>query len=479
MSPFSPDSSAGASSPGSQGLDDPMRAAADRFPSSSRAARMDSSVAFRGAASIVGLRVASPGISLTPPSSPRGPPPDQAPHQRPKSQLDNSISLAPRPDRDRHVGVPITRFHLFSRLRPSVRRRVWRCAVEAIDPRTVAIQPTRTSAPALSRSCWEARALFNDFYRILNSSQLGRMADFTICVNYDKDLLYINRSFVRSSKIHDPTKIVTPFNYAISLYPDWLLPVKRLVLNLTDTRPVLPQVWGDPHSRRANLWVLLRQHCPELTHLGIVVGDGTVDYGVGVEQTELQMRQSSVLQETWRKLQRSLWEAKLRGDVLDVLVIKPMDATKIEPVDKGARQEIDLLPVDVTPAEMEQNTMFPLQSSSSAEAASPPPAPSQSGVLVPGSDEFALTHPVREAVSVPCVRTIAARCDLLRSPLLAETGPSRSESRQASAGLPTPRAFIDGLRAGQSVDGGWGLRRFVYSALVRLEGNIWYGEIGI
>ncbi|KAK6584839.1 hypothetical protein PZA11_003063 [Diplocarpon coronariae] len=337
MSPFSPDSSAGASSPGSQGLDDSMRAAADRFPSSSRAARMDSSVAFRGAASIVGLRVASPGISLTPPSSPRGPPPDQAPHQRPKSQLDNSISLAPQPDRDRHVGVPITRFHLFSRLRPSVRRRVWRCAVEAIDPRTVAIQPTRTSAPALSRSCWEARALFNDFYRILNSSQLGRMADFTICVNYDKDLLYINRSFVRSSKIHDPTKIVTPFNYAISLYPDWLLPVKRLVLNLTDTRPVLPQVWGDPHSRRANLWVLLRQHCPELTHLGIVVGDGTVDYGVGVEQTELQMRQSSVLQETWRKLQRSLWEAKLRGDVLDVLVIKPMDATKIEPVELDMR----------------------------------------------------------------------------------------------------------------------------------------------
>ncbi|XMA15398.1 hypothetical protein WAI453_008189 [Rhynchosporium graminicola] len=115
----------------------------------------------------------------------------------------------------------------------------------------------------------EARGVFLEKYVVLHSRQIGRTSGFAISINFEKDLLYLNRRFVRNPNC----LIVSSLNEASIIYPDWLAHVKQLGLKLTDTNPLAQGAWNlimSPGSQRPDLWKLLGEKCPQLRLLSIV-----------------------------------------------------------------------------------------------------------------------------------------------------------------------------------------------------------------
>ncbi len=288
---------------------------------------MDTVALFQDACGKRGIKFFKPAptISLTPPPTPQKPK-----HGYKKSLLQNRYPNHPRdPPRSFNLDAPLTSFHLFMALPYPIRRKIWKHAIQAIGARTVLVQPTNTNHPSLAACCFEARPEFLEEYFMYHSTQVGRMSGFSMSINYNKDLLYINRSFVISPKVGG----ITPLNYTTLLYPKWLAPVKQLALNLKDMRVLLPQIWGESTHGRATLWQILGKHCPDLVLLWIV-DDEAADYfveGELINDNVTQPNRSYRWHVRWFRMLQTLDIAKIRGTIRSDLVMKPMDANKIVP----------------------------------------------------------------------------------------------------------------------------------------------------
>ncbi|PVH89619.1 hypothetical protein DL98DRAFT_564927 [Cadophora sp. DSE1049] len=286
---------------------------------------MDTVVLFQGACNKNGIRLSSPNpsIRLTPPVTPsRRRPRGATPSNHSSQSSSLSGNRVPRP-------VKLTTFHIFKQLPLDIREKIWRWAVKAIPARTIRIQPYTTSNVALSAVDREARAMFLEEYAMLHSRQVGRMSGFSMSINYDKDLLYLNRRFV----LHPKISAVTPLIETRLVYPNWLKPVKQLALNLKDTLFLLPRAWGQiPHSRARSdeLWDILGVHCPELRLLFLVDYEMLGTEG-GLVNTQFQPHRPFEWNVRWAKFRMGLDSAKVRRIVHQDLVLKVMDANNVVP----------------------------------------------------------------------------------------------------------------------------------------------------
>lgn len=152
-------------------------------------------------------------------------------------------------------------------------------------------------------------------------------SDFAISINYEKDLLYLNRRFVLNPKV----SAVTPLIEARLVYSDWLKPVKQLALNLKDTLFLLPRAWGQvPTSRRQSddLWTILGVHCPELRILFFVDYEMLETEG-GLVHGHFQPHRTREWNARWAKFRLGLDSAKVRRIVRQDLVLRVLDANNV------------------------------------------------------------------------------------------------------------------------------------------------------
>ncbi|KAH7419324.1 hypothetical protein BKA64DRAFT_650532 [Cadophora sp. MPI-SDFR-AT-0126] len=286
---------------------------------------MDKVVLFQGACNKNGIRLSSPNPRV------RLPAPVTLSRRRAQyivlsTHLSQSSSYAgnviPHP-------VKLTAFYFFKYLPLEIRKKIWKCAVKAISARTIRIQPYAISNVTLSAVNHEVRVVFLEEYVMLHSRQVGRMSDFSMSINYNKDLLYLNRRFTLNPK----TPAVTPLIETRLTYSDWLKPVKQLAINLKDTLFLLPRAWSQiPNSRRRSddLWDILGEYCPELRLLFFV------DYGIigmegGLVNNHFQPHRPTEWKARWTRFRVGLNSAKVRKIVRQDLVLRVMDANHVVP----------------------------------------------------------------------------------------------------------------------------------------------------
>ncbi|KAK0125454.1 hypothetical protein ONS95_000532 [Cadophora gregata] len=288
---------------------------------------MDKFILFPGACNKNGISFSSLNFSirLTPPVTPSRRRPLDFTTFTPRS-LGSSIS-----GNCYTLPVALTDFPIFVYLPPDIRKKIWRWAVKALPARTVLIQPYAIFNFADAAVNHEARAVFLEEYSMLHSRQAGRMSDFSMSINYQKDLLYLNRRFVLNPKIPTVTSLIE----ATLVYHDWLKPVKQLALNLKDTLFLLPRAWGqNPHlrGRTTELWDILGNHCPELRLLFLVDYE-KFETGNKMFNTQSKPHRPCEWNVLWAKFRMGLDSAKIRKVVRQDMVLRLMDAYNVVPAD--------------------------------------------------------------------------------------------------------------------------------------------------
>lgn len=222
-------------------------------------------------------------------------------------------------------------FHLFPKLPSEVRRKIWKLAIKALPPRLICIHPHPSNSPSLAYVCYEARnelAESKAFWLCIPS--ILSPVQFSAMINYDTDLLYLDRR-VRRSRNPDGNPIPT----TLLLFRNWLRPVRQLAINLRDTRAFLPQIFGQvswvKNGRILDLWSILGAHCPDLKYLWIV-DNGPFEDGYEGELTPdnyWQANRSYAWNMMWQEMLQSLIKAQLAGVVPLKIFMRPMDMNKI------------------------------------------------------------------------------------------------------------------------------------------------------
>jgi hypothetical protein len=114
-----------------------------------------------------------------------------------------------------------------------------------------------------------------------------------------------------------------------------LRPVRQLAINLRDTRPFLPIIWG-PSSwyKGCDLWKILGANCPDLQFLWIV-DNGPFEEGYEgelVHDNNYQKNRSCEWNLMWSQMHQTLMIAKFEGVLSKGVFMRPMDMNKVHPL---------------------------------------------------------------------------------------------------------------------------------------------------
>lgn len=226
----------------------------------------------------------------------------------------------------------LNEFHLFPLLPFEIRSKIWKLAVKAIPPRLIYFRPHPSNNPGLAHACYESRReviISNLFWRCTSNSNLSRV-NFSVMINYDTDLLYLDRRVIRS---RNPDN--NPIPTTILMDKNWLRPVRQLAINLRDTRAFLPFIWGPSswHKGR-DLWHILGGNCPDLMYLWII-DNGPFEEGYGgelIHDNHYQVNRSYQWNTVWAQMHQDLMIAKLEGVLSKKVFMRPMDMNKVGPL---------------------------------------------------------------------------------------------------------------------------------------------------
>jgi hypothetical protein len=95
---------------------------------------------------------------------------------------------------------PPKEFPLFKLLPYEIRRKIWKLAIKNIQPRTICIHPHPSNNPSLAHACYESRMeiILSHFFWLCNSNHVLSRIKFRAMINYETDLLYLDRRVMRS-----------------------------------------------------------------------------------------------------------------------------------------------------------------------------------------------------------------------------------------------------------------------------------------
>jgi hypothetical protein len=204
----------------------------------------------------------------------------------------------------------LTTFEAFPKLPFELRAEIWRLAIHDIPSQVVKTQPESPNPPATSRTCRESRLETLKAYTLVKGSRGNFFFDSA------KDTLFINKTSSPDQDLQN----MTPLHSAIRQLIPFLKPLRTLVLNLEDTKPLLPSVWpGFSIYEGHNLWALLEKWCPNLERIYLVTEypPEPVVVAGSVEDRD-QMSETETVRESLKMVEANLAQVIWQLDILHV-----------------------------------------------------------------------------------------------------------------------------------------------------------------